>query len=203
MCSFLSLQKGMNADFFKTPAISENSVLAAAKFLLVESSPKSFDAVKSIFESLAKAINPQNPVDVRRLALVTVRTVSRTNNLLIRPHLNLLVLPIFAGVRDVIIPIKLSAEAAFLAIFSVVEEESAVFDRYMAGPGAELPQNTQRSLQDYFKRVAIRLATQTKEKSDAEGGQGGLGLTSDELDDEREVWSVGRVDLGESSFQDD
>ena len=102
-----------------------------------------------------------------------------------------------------VIPIKLSAEAAFLALFSVVEEESAVFEKYMNGPGASLPPNTKRSLGDYFKRVALRLAGQARERKEAEGGQGGLGLASDEVEDEREVWSVGKVDLGEGAFSNE
>jgi hypothetical protein len=51
---------------------------------------------------------------------------------------------------------------------------------------------------DYFKRVAMRLAGQARERNEAEGGQGSLGLLGDEAEDEREVWSVGRVDLGGS-----
>jgi hypothetical protein len=39
---------------------------------------------------------------------------------------------------------------------------------------------------------------QARERREAEGGvKGGLGLSGDEEEDEREVWSVGRVDLGE------
>lgn len=101
-----------------------------------------------------------------------------------------------------VIPVKLAAEAAFLSLFSVVESESSVFEKYMSGPGAELPAGQKRSMQDYFKRVALRLATQARERKEAEGGEGGLGLSSDELEDEREVWSVGKVDLGDN-FKDE
>lgn len=153
-----------------------------------------------MFEALASTIPPNHPLDSRRLALVVLRTVSRQHNELARPHLAILVPAIFACVRDMVIPIKLSAEAAFLALFSVVEEESAVFDKYMNGHGASLPPNTKRSLGDYFKRVSLRLAAQARERREAEGGQGGLNLASDEVEDEREVWSVGKVDLGEGSF---
>lgn len=141
---------------------------------------------------------------MRRLALVVVRTVARHNNDLARPHLAVLVPPLFACVRDMVIPIKLAAEAAFVALFDVVEEETTIFDKYMAGPGAkDLPPNTKRSLSDYFKRVVVRLAGQARERKEAEGGAGGLGLSSDEVDDEREVWSVGKVDLGEGVFTSD
>lgn len=178
-------------------------MLAAGKYLLAESSNKSFDTIKPIMESLAGVIPPGGPVDTRRLALVVVRTVSRENNDIVRPHLALLATPIFASVRDPVIPVKLAAEAAFLSIFSVVEEETAVFDKYMAGPGAELQPGPKRSIQDYFKRIALRLGGQARERKEAEGGQGGLGLSSDEREDERELWSVGKVDLGDNAFKEE
>lgn len=117
---------------------------------------------------------------------------------LVRPHLPLLAPPVFASVRDMIIPIKLAAEAAFMALFNVVEDESKVFDKYLASQ--DLPASQKRSMQDYFKRVALRLGNTARERKEAEGGQGGLGLSNDELDDEREIWSIGKVDLGEAAF---
>jgi hypothetical protein len=140
-------------------------------------------------------------VDTRRLALVVIRTVSRLHIELVKPHIALLAPKIFASVRDPVIPVKLSAEAAFLAIFSVVDSESAVFEKYLSSPAsAELPPNSRRSMQDYFRRVALRLGAQARERKEAEGGQGGLGLGSDEVEDEREIWSVGKVELGEDQF---
>ena len=118
-------------------------------------------------------------------------------------NLSVLAPPIFASVRDPVIPVKLAAEAAFLSIFSVVESESMVFDKYMADAGAGMNPTTKRSMTDYFKRVAVRLGTQARERKEAEGGQGGLGLSNDEREDEREIWSVGKVDLGEKTFSDD
>lgn len=177
------------------PSISDNSVLAAGKYLLAEKSNKTYDHTKPLFEALAPAIEPGNAADTRRLSLVVLRTIARQHNELVRPHIPLLTPPVFSSVRDPIIPIKLSAEAAFLAIFSVVDEGSAVFDKYMAGPGKSLTTGQQRSMGDYFKRVALRLAAQAKERKEAEGGAGGLGLSSDEMEDERELWSVGMVEL--------
>lgn len=132
-----------------------------------------------------------------------IRTVSRTNYDLMNPSLPVLAPPIFASVRDPVIPVKLAAEAAFLSVFSVVESESKVFDKYMADAGAGMNPTTKRSMMDYFKRVALRLGTQARERKEAEGGQGGLGLSNDEREDEREIWSVGKVDLGEKTFGDD
>ncbi|KKA17995.1 Ribosomal protein L19, partial [Rasamsonia emersonii CBS 393.64] len=121
------------------PFISDNSVLAAGKYLLAEGDGKNFETNKSVFEALAPMIQPGKPSDTRRLALVVIRTVSRLHPELTRPHLGLLAPAIFSSVRDTVIPVKLAAEAAFLSIFSVVDSEGAVFDKYMAGPGAELP----------------------------------------------------------------
>ncbi|KAI9777656.1 MAG: translational activator of GCN4 [Peltula sp. TS41687] len=183
-----------NNDF-----ISENSVLAAGKYLLHSPDTKPFESTKTIIESLAQILPAGNPSSTRRLALVVLRTVSRLHSELIRPHLALLAPPIFANVRDPIIPIKLSAEAAFLGLFSVVDDEATVFEKYISGPaGSALPPNIKRAMQDYFKRVALRLGAQARERREAEGGQGTLGLSSDEVEDEKEIWSVGRLEVGDS-----
>ncbi|KAL8998156.1 MAG: hypothetical protein Q9169_002710 [Polycauliona sp. 2 TL-2023] len=185
-------------------SVADNSVLAAGKFCLTSSDQKANpEAFTPIIEALASVIQPGGSVDTRRLSLVVIRTISRQHNSIIRPHLHLLAQPIFASVRDPVIPVKLAAEAAFLEIFSVVEHESAGFDEYMAGAGTSLNPTSKRSMQDYFKRVAMRLGGQARERKDAEGGQGGLGLSNDEREDEREVWSVGKVDLGEGAFAEE
>lgn len=184
------------------PFVADNFVLAAGKYLLAGSATKAFDRTKPIFDALAKVIPPGNAIDTRRLALVVVRTVGREDNELVRPHLETLVPPIFASVRDAVIPVKLSAEAAFLAVFSMVDEGAAVFENYMKGPGASLGPGPQRSMKEYFARVAQRLANQAKERREAQGGQEGY-LNSDEAEDLREVMSIGKVDLGEGGFGDD
>ncbi|KAK0877598.1 translational activator of GCN4 [Friedmanniomyces endolithicus] len=187
------------------PFVADNFVLAAGKYLLAEDSNKGFDHTKPLFDALARVIQPGSPVDTRRLALVVVRTISREHNELVRPHLETLAPPVFACVRDPVIPVKLAAEAAFLAIFDVVDQDNAVFDRFFSpsGPGARLPPAQQRSMKEYFTRIALRLSNQAKERREAGGGQGGLNLSSDETEDLREVMSVGKVDLGEGSFGDD
>ena len=186
----------------KTPFIADNAVLATGKYLLHCGDDIAFETGKPIFEALAAVIIPGNPVDLRRLALVVVRTVSRQHNKIVRPHLPILAPAIFACVRDMVIPVKLAAEAAFLTIFSVVEQEGAVFDKYMTGAGADLAAGTKRSMQDYFKRVALRLGGQARERQEAEGGQGGLGLSNDEKEDEKEIWSIGKMDLGDAFAND-
>lgn len=120
---------------------------------------------------------------------------------LVRPHLGLLAPPVFASVRDMVIPVKLAAEAAFVALFNVVDEESRVFDKFLNTAGDNLPPNAKRNMGDYFKRVALRLGAQARERRDAEGGvQGAIGLSEDEREDEREIWSVGKVDVGADVF---
>lgn len=172
--------------------ISSNSIVATGK-LLLSAAPKNFDAIKSIVSVLADIIQPGQPIDPRRLSLVVIRTVSRANTDIIRPHVPLLAQPIFASVRDSVIPVKLAAEAAFVELFSVVDEEAKVFDKFMSGPGSDLSPNIKRSMTDYFKRVAMRLGAQARERREAEGGQGGLGLSNDEAEDEREIWTVGKA----------
>ncbi|KAH6899624.1 armadillo-type protein [Thelonectria olida] len=183
----------------KNVFVADNTILATGKYLL-SPPPKSFESTKAIFEALAAVIQPGNPTDSRRLALVIIRTLSRNDMDMVRPHVSLLAPPIFASVRDPVIPVKLAAEAAFVELFSVADEESRVFDKFLTGPGAELPPNTKRSMGDYFKRVAMRLGNQARERREAEGGQGGLGLSNDEVEDEREIWSVGKVDVGADAF---
>ena len=180
--------------------MSDNCVLASGKYLLAETRSDDFETLKPLFESLASSISPGGSVDTRRLALVVVRTVCRHHMDLVRPHLPLLAPPIFASVRDSVIPIKLAAEAAFMALFNVVDEENKVFDKYITTH--DLPATQKRSMQDYFKRVALRLGNTARERKEAEGGQGGLGLSNDEVDDEREIWSVGKVDLGDTAFDE-
>jgi len=114
---------------------------------------------------------------------------------MVRAHLSVLAPPVFASVRDMVIPVKLAAEAAFVQLFAVADEESKVFDKWISS--VELPPNTKRSMQDYFKRVALRLGAQVRERREAEGGTGGLGLSNDEAEDEKEIMSVGKVDMGE------
>jgi hypothetical protein len=174
------------------PFIADNFILATGKFLL-SPAPKPFDATKPLFTSLASLIPPGGPTDSRRLALVLVRTLARTHTDLVRPHLGLLAPPIFASLRDMVIPVKLAAEAAFVQLFAVADEESRLFDKWLANAD-DLPPATKRSMQDYFKRVALRLGAQVRERREAEGGEGGLGLSNDEVEDERELMAVGKVD---------
>jgi hypothetical protein len=118
---------------------------------------------------------------------------------MVRPHLSLLAPPVFASVRDMVIPVKLGAEAAFVQLFAVADEESKVFDKWLTA-ASDLQPNTKRSMQDYFKRVALRLGAQVRERREAEGGEGSLGLSNDEAEDEKEIMSVGNMNADSGLF---
>ncbi|RKF81296.1 eIF-2-alpha kinase activator GCN1 [Golovinomyces cichoracearum] len=184
----------------KNNFILDNCVLASGKYLLSEIRSNDFETLKLIFESLANLIQPGNSADTRRLALVVIRTVCRHHRNIIRPHILLIAIPVFMSARDSIIPVKLAAEAAFVVLFNVVDEESKFFDKFIASP--EFPVKHKKVMQDYFKRVTSRLGNTARERREAEGGVNSLGLSNDEVDDEREIWSIGKVELGEASHED-
>ncbi|KAK5942181.1 translational activator of GCN4 [Knufia obscura] len=191
--------------------IQHNAVLAIGKLLLI--SPDSNDdtiisdtaANKPLIDTLASKIKQGNDIDTRRLSLVVIRTLSRRHNTHMRPYIPTLLLPVYQSLRDPVIPIKLAAEACFIQLFDVVESESAVFDEVMGSEGMkrEIPPQMVRAIGEYMKRVGLKLGGQKREQREAEGGvRGNLGLGSDEVEDEREVWSVGRVEV-EGGFGDD
>lgn len=192
-------RKPFRADGEWQPFISDNSVLAAGKYLLAEGTTSTQGSAK-IIEALAIAIQPGGSVDSRRLALVVIRTISRRQYDIIKRHIQVLAPPIFASARDLVVPVKLAAEAAFIAIFSAVEHDRAIFDKYIAEAGPELGPTVKRNMSDYFNRVTLRVAAQSRERPEVEGG---LGLSEDERDDEREIWSVGKLDLGQGVFGDE
>ena len=194
-----TISQGMNS---RIAMIQDNCVLAAGKLLLADTIDADSPATSPLVIHLADSISPGHPIDLRRLSLVVIRTVGRHKPHLLHSYILQLAQPIFASVRDPVIPVKLAAEAAFIQLFRVVDEDGAMFDAFMAGPGASLPPGPKRSMQDYFKRVALRLGSQARERREAEGGQGGLGLAGDEAEDEREIWSVGRVDFGDVFSED-
>lgn len=63
------------------PFVSDNCVLAAGKYLLSKHTSKSYETVKTLLEALTQAIKapPSGSIDSKRLALVVLRTVSRTH----------------------------------------------------------------------------------------------------------------------------
>lgn len=176
----------------KDPFVSDSCVLASGKYLLSEPHPKPFESTKAIFEALATAIKApaSGSNDTRRLALMVVRTIARLHYDQVAAHIPVLAPVVFGCVRDMIIPVKLSAEQAFLAMFQVVEDESKHFDKYIAAYVKDA--TLKRSMGDYFKRVALRLAAAERERIEAGGASAGLDEGEDDL---KEINSVGRVDL--------
>lgn len=188
-----------------------NAILAIGKLLLVN--PENNDdtvvsdpaTTKPLIETLASKIKQGNDIDTRRLSLVVVRTLARHHNNHLRPFLITLLMPIFQSLRDPVIPIKLAAEACFIQLFDVMESETEVFDKFMSSDDVkkEIPAPIMRSISEYMKRVGMKLGNQKREQKEAEGGiKGALGLSSDEAEDERELWSVGRVEV-EGTFDPD
>ena len=119
-----------------------------------------------------------------------------------KPYLDVLAPAVFSCVRDVVIPIKLAAEKAFLALFGLIEEEDmATFNNWfesVSSNGATIDNIVGttiqlRSIGDYTKRVAKRLAAVERERT-AAGGDDEM-MFSDRYEDEREIWAVGGVEL--------
>ena len=119
-----------------------------------------------------------------------------------KPHLDVIVPSVFACVRDTIIPIKLAAEKAYLSLFNLVEDVNMDgFTKWFEevtnkGSTIDTVIGTKlqaRSIGDYTKRVAVRLAGVERERIAAGGDE--ETLFSDRFEDEREIWAVGGVDL--------
>lgn len=164
--------------------MSDNATIAIGKLLLlgVES--------KELVDQLAlNAVAPKSSSpDTRRLSLVVLRTVARHKGI---TDLDTVVPSIFACVRDPIIPIKLAAEKAYLEVFDMVNG-SAKFDGWFKNENLTTVTGTTiaaRSIGDYTKRVATRLAGVERERIEAGGDE--ETLFSDRIEDENEIWQVG------------
>lgn len=182
-------------------AVSEGAIVAAGKYLLsdeylAEDPQTVASLIKELSLAMAKSVN--RSTETRRLALVVVRTLARLQyEQTIAEHLDLLIPAIFGCVRDTIIPVKLAAEKAYLSVLKLTDEGAAgVFDPWFAracekdGVLSSVPQQ-QRTVQEYTKRVALRLANGERERI-AEGGDT---VFSDRVEDEEEIWSIGGMEL--------
>lgn len=193
--------------------ISDNATVAIGKFLLLHSAKKSpfSDEFEQQFvlspelivlfvDQLAVLATdpPSKSPDTRRLALVVVRTVCRfLYDDIILPYLDTIVPAVFVCIRDPIIPIKLAAEKAFLAVLKLVEDESMnIFNLWFSDKKTYEAGSTQiqpRSISDYTRRVGGRLASVERERIAAGGDD--EAVYSDRIEDETEVWAVGGVDM--------
>lgn len=183
LCQYFELCS-RNAHEFK----SNWGVCGLAKYILsdFERSDDGQAAIEALIESTKKDDN-RSP-ETRRLALIALRALAREKREMLKPYNDQLVLPLFAAVRDTVIPVKLAAENTFLDVFEFVElgdssAFSAWFDEAMKRD--VVPQNLQRSLPEYVRRVALRHATSRREQIAAGT------LDNDMSEDLQEVWAVG------------
>lgn len=199
------------------PYISDNAIVAVGKLLLLQNEKRSpqqngdfeseqpfeisEDLQKLLVDQLAiSAIQPEsNSPDTRRLALVVIRTASRFKyEEVVKPNWNVLVPSVFTCLRDGIIPIRLAAEKAYLALFNLVADTgqkdfSGWFEEASKGEITSILGGTivPRSIGDYTKRVASRLANVERERLEAGGDE--EAMFSDRFEDEKEVWAVGGI----------
>lgn len=199
--------------------LSEHGVIAAGKLLLLIGESKSpyskveneskfelnEEQIKKIIDALSIAtLKPvSNSNDVRRLSLVVIRTTARYKlNECIKPYLDTLGLSVFSCLRDPIIPIRLAAEKAYLAIFQLIEDiDMKEFTEWFnkISDGKTSLDNIVgtivqvRSIGDYIKRVGKRLANVERERI-AAGGDAEA-MYSDRFEDENEIWAVGNVEI--------
>lgn len=192
--------------------ISSNGTLALGKLLLLVNEKKSIVSVENVeipaftisngdieklMTQVAKnAVLPNSSSsDCRRMALAVVRTVARfKRSEVVIPNLDVLVPSIFLCIRDPIIPVKLAAEKAYIAVFDLVRDiEMTLFQSWFEGKTVITSvvgtQIVPRSIGDYTKRVASRLAAVERERIE-EGGDADT-MFSDQIEDLEEIWSVG------------
>lgn len=182
----------------KSPVIKDNAKSAASSPTPYEISQESLE--KLVLQIATTALKPvSNSADVRRLSLVVLRTVARFKfSEVIEDHLDILVPSVFSCLRDSLIPVKLAAEKLYLALFNLVEDvEMKKFTEWFAGKeeittvlGATI---VPRSIGDYTRRVAVRLAGVERERIEAGGDE--ETMFSDRFEDEDEVWAVGSVEI--------
>lgn len=179
--------------------VSENSVIGIGKFLLSPHAPAESDPIiESAISTLAgtTAKTASHSLDTRRLSLVVLRTVARLKYSMIAPFLDILMVPLFSCVRDQIIAVKLAAEKAYLAVLQLVDNpDSKIFETWFehAKEKGIVAAQQQRSIQDYTRRVAVRLAQGERERIEAGGDD--EQVFSDRIEDENEIWAVGTVDM--------
>lgn len=208
-------------DAIKSPSayFSENGLLASGKLLLLQSETKSpyskveaeipldlgEDNIRMLLDEISRAmlVPVSTSTDARRLTLVIVRTLTRFKfDECVSPYLDSLGVSVFSCLRDTIIPIKLAAEKAYLAIFRLVEEtDMRTFNSWFSEISARESSMTNaagntiqlRSIGDYTRRVGKRLANVERERI-SEGGDAET-MFSDRFEDERDIWAVGGLEV--------
>lgn len=179
--------------------MSENAIIGLGKLLLGVG--EELENRQEILQELAKCMaktTTKSP-DSRRLALVVTRTVARHNYEFVQPNMDVLVPAIFGCVRDTVIPVKLAAEKAYLTILRLPEESAddpptPTFESWInqVKEDQSIPSQQLRSIQDYTRRVGMRLANSERERIDAGGDE--ETVFSDRIEDEMEIWAVGGIE---------
>lgn len=172
----------------------DNAVLAIGKMLLGNLELDQSEA-SSLIHQLCKliVIHSGDSPNTVRLAIIILRTVARTKYSIINTDLDLIIPVVFSTVRSPIIPIKLASEKCYLEILKLLETDD-IFKNWFNQQSDPIIVDTfklliaSRSIGDYTKRVAMRLANVEKERIQ----QGGDSETvfSDRIEDEQEIWLV-------------
>lgn len=190
--SWSELYEYFNAGVNEESAeIAEGCVLGIGKLLLAADSTIDSSLIEQAMTTVADATvkSPSRSAEARRLALVVLRTVYRKRFDLVVPYISIVMVPLFGCVRDMTIPVKLAAEKAYLSVLRLVEEpEAQYFEKWLETAQGKLTAQQLRSVQEYTKRVASRLAEQERERIEAGGDE--ETLFSDRLEDERELMRV-------------
>ncbi|KGK39487.1 hypothetical protein JL09_g1371 [Pichia kudriavzevii] len=190
------------------PYVTDNATIAIGKFVLSLDKVQETDGeiVRKLINQLAVSmIRPtSNSLDTRRLSLVVVRTICRYQyEVAVSPNLDILIPSVFSCVRDPILPVKLAAEKAILAVLNSVDDESNIqYNSWIDSlNGANTVTNAVgttiqlRSITEYVKRVVVRLANVERERITAGGDK--EAMFSDQFEDESEIWAIGGVELSE------
>lgn len=175
--------------------IAENSVLGLGKYVMTFEETDE-EQEKEIFVTLGEACtkSPSRSTDTRRFALIIIRLLSHNNRLRLIRNMNYFMLPLFSCVRDQVIPVKLAGEKAYIGLLDLVDNpESKIFEEWFSQAinDGVIPQQSQRSISDYTKRVSVKLANAERERIEAGGDD--ETVYSDRIEDETELWSIGGV----------
>lgn len=185
------VQMSVSVDAF----IGDNATLAIGKLLLSEVELEQ-DHSSKLVHQLCKVMNSETSSESKRYSIIILRTCGRLKYQYIQPDLDTIVPSVFNHVRSMIIPIKLSAEKCFMSVLKLSETEK-IFDEWIATKGDNIEVEelnlkfVKRSISDYTKRVALRLAKIENERIEQGGDE--ETLFSDRIEDEQEIWSIGGI----------
>ncbi|EGV63734.1 ARM repeat-containing protein [Yamadazyma tenuis ATCC 10573] len=178
------------------PFIGDNSAMAIGKLLLCEAELSQDQASRLVYQLCKLISNPDVLVDTKRISIIVLRTVGRLKYDYLENNLDLVIPVVFNQVRSMVIPVKLAAEKCYLSVLKLTETEQVFNTWFDKQPDnievAELGLKfIKRSIGDYTKRVAVRLAKIEVERIEQGGDE--ETLFSDRIEDEQEIWSIGGI----------